>query len=241
MVELWKDMIERMYLPEADERTGVIEQFDGYFDLEDITPDRLESRLKDPGEYWGWPNGIAVETQVIKQADIVQLFCLHPDHYPHEVIRKNYDYYEPRTQHRSSLSPAVHSIVAARIDREAQAYSYFLTSCTIDLYNTNPPVSGGTFIGGIHTAACGIAWQMVVFGFAGFRAEANHVRFEPHMPRQWRSVEFSLIYRNQELRVRMDGDGMTVTSNAENSGEVDVRIGERTMILHPGQSMEGQS
>jgi kojibiose phosphorylase len=231
-------MAERMYIPPPDEESGLIEQFDGYFDLEDTTPDKLKERLKDPGEYWGWPNGIAFETQVIKQADVVQLFCLHPDHYSRETIQANYDYYEPRTQHRSSLSPAVHSIVAARIDRRRQAYSYFLTSCTIDLYNTNPPVSGGTFIGGIHTAACGIAWQMVVFGFAGFRTEEGSIRFEPNMPEEWNSVDFSLIYHNQEIIVHLDQEKLKLQSSGDNCGRVEVRLGEKSFTLQPGEELE---
>ncbi|MFO7850529.1 MAG: glycosyl hydrolase family 65 protein [Spirochaetia bacterium] len=237
-IKLWKDMCRRMYIPEPDGETGLIEQFDGYFNLEDTTPDKLKERLKDPGEYWGWPNGIAFETQVIKQADIVQLFCLHPDRYPEDIIRTNYDYYEARTQHRSSLSPAVHSIVAAKIDRLAQAYFYFYTSCTIDLYNTNPPVSGGTFIGGIHTAACGIAWQMVVFGFAGFRTGEDHVRFEPNLPKEWKDAEFSIIYRSQELMVRINHQTLHVKSPSENSEEIEVRIGDSTLLLSPGGELE---
>ncbi|MFP4266376.1 MAG: glycosyl hydrolase family 65 protein [Spirochaetaceae bacterium] len=237
-VKLWKDMCDRMYIPEPEGESGLIEQFDGYFELEDITPDRLKERLKDPGEYWGWPNGIAFETQVIKQADLVQLFCLHPDLYSRDTIRTNYDYYEARTQHRSSLSPAVHSIVAAKIDRLAQACFYFHTSCTIDLYNTNPPVSGGTFIGGIHTAACGIAWQMVVFGFAGFRTEADHIRFEPNLPPEWNKIEFSIIYRNQELRVRIDHKKLSVESGSENSEEIEVRTEDSKLLLAPGSTIE---
>ncbi len=236
-IKLWKDMAERMYIPEPDEETGLIEQFDGYFQLEDTSPDKLKDRLKDPGEYWGWPNGIAYETQVIKQADVIQLFCLHPDHYSRETIQTNYDYYEPRTQHRSSLSPAVHSIVAARIDRNRQAYSYFLTSCTIDLYNTNPPVSGGTFIGGIHTAACGIAWQMVVFGFAGFRTEEGYIRFEPNMPEVWNSFDFSLIYHNQEIVVHLDHEKLKLRSSHDNSGKVEVRLVDKSFTLRPGEEL----
>jgi 1,2-alpha-glucosylglycerol phosphorylase len=237
-VELWKDMIDKMYLPQADPKSGLIEQFDGYFALEDTSPDKLKERLKDPNEYWGWPNGIAYETQVIKQADVVQLFCLHPDLFGRDLIRTNYEYYEPRTQHRSSLSPAVHSIVAARIDHKRQAYSYFHRSCTIDLYNTNPPISGGTFIGGIHTAACGIAWQMIAFGFAGFRTEEDRIRFEPNLPEEWVSIEFSLIYRRQSLLVRLERTRLTVKSLETNSGDVAVKIGKKAYTLSPGSSVE---
>ena len=62
----WKDIAALIYLPQPDVKTKLIEQFEGYFQLEDIEPKALRERLIDPGEYWGWPNGIAVNTQVLK-------------------------------------------------------------------------------------------------------------------------------------------------------------------------------
>ncbi|MFW6223627.1 MAG: glycoside hydrolase family 65 protein, partial [Spirochaetota bacterium] len=100
-VDEWRRMVELIYVKDPDPITGVIEQFDGFFDHEDITPEALAERLIDPGEYWGWPNGIAVPTQVSKQADVCQIFTLHRNQYGPEVMRANYDYYEPRTQHGS--------------------------------------------------------------------------------------------------------------------------------------------
>jgi kojibiose phosphorylase len=237
-VELWREMHEKIYIPAPEEHDGIIEQFRGYLELEDISPSRLAERLQDPGEYWGWPNGIAVSTQVIKQADVVQLFCLHPDLFDRETIRRNYEYYEPRTQHRSSLSPAVHSIVANRIKHEQQAYEYFHTSCTIDLYTTNPPSSGGTFIGGIHTAACGIAWQMVVFGFAGFRVSSQGFTLEPHLPGRWRQVEFPITYRGNTFRVELGHKRLSVYSRESNSEAVTVWYQDEAYTLAPGQSLE---
>jgi hypothetical protein len=87
---------------EPDPETKVIEQFVGYFDHEDTTPEVLATRLQDPNEYWGWPNGIAVHTQVIKQPDVVQLFVNQPERFDRDVIEANFDYYlrAPSTAHR---------------------------------------------------------------------------------------------------------------------------------------------
>ena len=117
----------------------VIEQFDGYFGLEDIRPRELRKRLIDPDEYWGWPNGIAVNTQVLKQADVIQLLAML-DIFPREVLTANYEYYEPRTEHGSSLSPSVHALVASRAGHPEEAYRYFLESASIDLYNASKKV-----------------------------------------------------------------------------------------------------
>ncbi|MFW6389884.1 MAG: glycoside hydrolase family 65 protein, partial [Halanaerobiales bacterium] len=76
-ISAWQEISEKIYLPEPDSKNKLIEQFDGYFELEDTTAEELEKRLINKEEYWGWPNGVAVFTQVIKQADVIQLFTLH--------------------------------------------------------------------------------------------------------------------------------------------------------------------
>ncbi len=233
----WEQMAEKLYVPQPHPESALIEQFDGYFQLEDILPDQLKERLQDPGEYWGWPNGIAVETQVLKQADVIQLFALHDEAYPEGIMRANYEYYEPRTQHGSSLSLSVYSLIAARIGRIDEAYRYFMRSCTVDLFNTNKAVSGGTFIGGIHTAACGIAWQMAVKGFAGFDMEEHGISFRPALPKGWTRMEFPLYIRGCRLRAEITEDRVSVSSEAGNH-DISVSVAGRALSLSPGSSVE---
>ncbi len=233
-VDNWCDMVNLIYLPQPDEETLLLEQFDGYFEFEDVFPEDLEERLQHPQEYWGWPNGVAVETQVLKQADVLQLFALH-DHFPADVQRANYDYYEPRTQHGSSLSPSVHSVVANRVGYTDEAYRYFVTSSTIDLYNTSKAVSGGTFIGGIHTAACGAVWQMVVKGFAGFAIDDSGIAFEPALPKHWQRVEFKLVFHRNLLDVSITADEVTLSAAENNEGKVHFRVYDVTDRLNPGE------
>ncbi|ACL70828.1 glycoside hydrolase family 65 protein [Halothermothrix orenii] len=235
-IEDWKEMAELIYLPQPDEETLLIEQFDGYFDLEDTRPDELEKRLLDPGEYWGWPNGVAVETQVTKQADVIQLFCLH-NIFSKGVMKANYDYYEPRTQHGSSLSPSAYSIIASQIGYVEEAYSYFIKSCTIDLYNTNKAVSGGTFIGGIHTAACGAAWQMVVFGFAGLKIDNDNLSFNPVLPSKWDEINFPLQYKNNRFNVVITKSQLKVKSSEENKETQKIRYKDDLTEIRPGDEV----
>ena len=101
--------------PRSRSRAKLVEQFQGFFDLEDVGPDEVRTRLLDPQEYWGWPNGVAVATQVSKQADVAMLLWLHGDRFDSETVQANYDYYEARCSHDSSLSHAAHGMVAARI------------------------------------------------------------------------------------------------------------------------------
>jgi len=241
-VAMWRDLAERIHVPRADDATGLIEQFAGYFQLEDTTPGEIRTRLIESGEYWGWPNGIAFETQVTKQADVTQLFVLHPTAYDREVMKANWEYYEPRTQHGSSLSPAVYAIVAAWVGHMEEAKRYFVKSCTIDLLNDNKAISGGTFIGGIHTAACGISWQIVVSGFAGMYVIPGGFGFRPHLPAGWDRITFSLRYRGDriDVTIRHGDDGaegaprIDVIAREENGESLAIEREDRTVVVSPG-------
>jgi len=234
-VTAWQEIAEKIYLPEPDENM-LIEQFDGYFDLEDTTAEVLEERLIDKQEYWGWPNGVAVFTQVIKQADVIQLFTMH-DIFSEEVLAANYDYYEPRTQHGSSLSPSQYAIVAARLGRAEEAYDYFETSAFIDLMSTNKAVSGGTFIGGVHTAAAGGIWQLIVNGFAGMKVNRKGLSFMPILPEEWDSVEFNLNYKANKLKIKLSSDSFTVKASALNKNSVAFKVEDQYYKAAAGEEI----
>jgi len=236
-VELWTAMAEKILVKEPDPASRLIEQFDGFFELEDIRPSELATRLQDPGEYWGWPNGIAVETQVSKQADVTQLFALHPHAYSREVMRANYDYYEPRTQHGSSLSYSVYAMVAAWIRDLDEAHRYFIRSCSVDLMNTGKAISGGTFIGGIHTAACGAAWQICVSGFAGVAVNDEGLSMEPRLPPGWSRLAFRFVYHGRRIRVVCTHDTVEVSADESNLSALALRAGEVRVVVEPGATV----
>lgn len=235
----WQDISEKLFLPQPDSKTGVIEQFNGYFKLEDIEPDTLRKRLIHPEEYWGWPNGIAVHTQVLKQADVIQLLAML-DGFPQEVLTANYDYYEPRTEHGSSLSPSVHALVASKADHPEEAYRYFLESAGIDLYNASKKVmSGGSFLGGIHTAAAGGVWLIIVKGFAGLVLTENGVSFKPALPSAWESLAFKIRIRGCLLTIKMDASGIDIFSPAANPLRLHISANGHEKWLNPGDRFKG--
>jgi kojibiose phosphorylase len=235
-VTAWQEIAEKIYLPEPD-KNNLIEQFDGYFDLEDTTAEVLEDRLIDKQEYWGWPNGVAVFTQVIKQADVIQLFTMH-DIFSEEVLAANYDYYEPRTQHGSSLSPSQYAIVAARLGRAEEAYNYFENSAFIDLMSTNKAVSGGTFIGGVHTAAAGGIWQLIVNGFAGMKINREGLSFKPILPEEWEVVEFKLNYKGNKLKISLKSDSFKLKALNDNQDTVAFKVGNQKLKAAAGEEVE---
>ena len=228
-ITAWQEISEKIYLPQPD-RSNLIEQFDGYFELEDTTAKVLNDRLIDKAEYWGWPNGVAVFTQVIKQADVIQLFTLH-DIFSEEVLTANYDYYEPRTQHGSSLSPSQYAVVAARLGRAEEAYDYFKKSAFIDLMSTNKAVSGGTFIGGIHTAAAGGIWQLIINGFAGMKIDKAGLSFKPVLCQEWEEIQFKLNYQNKKFEIRLNQNEFQLKTAADNSEALKFSVFEKEYFL----------
>lgn len=237
-LENWKEIAELMYITQPDAKTKVIEQFDGYFQLEDVGPDEVRERLIDPGEYWGWPNGVAVATQVLKQADVIQLLALM-DGFSKEVLTANYEYYEPRTEHGSSLSPSVHALVASRAGHREEAYRYYMESATIDLYNASKKVlSGGSFLGGIHTAAAGGVWLIIVQGFAGFRVTEDGIAFTPALPKAWDGLAFKLQVKGCLLHISLTQQGISVESDSRNPKEIKVYIQDEVNLLNPGKAIK---
>lgn len=239
----WQRVHDRLYVPQPDPDTGLIEQFDGFFALEDARPDDLRQRLLDPTEYWGWPNGVAVHTQVSKQPAVVQLFAVDGS-YPPEVQRANYDYYEPRCAHGSSLSHSVHATVAAHLADDdprylEQAYEYFMDTATVDLAATQHASVGGTFIGGMHTAANAGAYGTAVFGFGGLRVADGIVLVDPRLPSHWRGLTYQVVFRGQRLTVEATHAGTTVHAADTNTAPVPVRIaGDPVGDVAPGTRLQ---
>ncbi len=237
-IEYWREIQEKLYLPKPDEKSKLIEQFDGYFKLEDIIPLELSKRLINPDEYWGWPNGIAVETQVLKQADVLQTFAVLKN-FPKEVIQSNYDYYEPRTEHGSSLSPSVHAQVACQAGYPDKAYQYFQEAVSIDMYNASKKyLSGGSFLGGIHTAACGATWLMIIQGFAGFYIDNDdNLIFNPCLPISWESISFCLQVRKNKLEITINQEKLIIISNKENKSYLKIIINKEHLHIKPGEKI----
>ena len=239
-IEDWNEIAELLYLPQPDPKSNVIEQFDGYFQLEDVSPEEVRKRLIDPEEYWGWPNGVAVPTQVLKQADVIQLLAIM-DGFSQDVLKANYEYYEPRTEHGSSLSPSVHSLVASNTNHPEEAYRYFMEASTIDLYNASKKVmSGGSFLGGIHTAAAGGVWLIIIQGFGGFRLKPNGASFKPALPESWDGLSFKLIVRECLIEVEIDSEQITVRSHSSNKNEIEIELGDQPKHLKPGEEYNSE-
>ncbi|WP_204122378.1 glycoside hydrolase family 65 protein [Lacticaseibacillus mingshuiensis] len=184
-------------------KDGVIAQFDGYFGLEDTTVEAVRSRLLDPREYWGGAYGVASQTQVIKQADVMMMLALFPQDYSPETHQQNYAYYEPRTEHGSSLSWSMYAIEAARLGLGDAAHDFFVKTATVDLTGQSKQWAGSIYIGGTHPAANGGAWLVAMRGFAGMQVRDGQLEFKNQLPPQWRAMRFHVGYHGRHYSVTL--------------------------------------
>lgn len=224
----------QLYVPQPDRKSGVIEQFDGYFRLEDASVEAIKARKIHPNEYLGGGQGVAVPTRVIKQADVVMMLNLFKDRLSREVKRANWEYYEPRTEHGSSLSACAYAMVAADIGRADWAYRYFLQTAKIDLEAKYKVYVGTTFIGGSHPAANGGAWMTAVFGFGGLKTDAKRITINPQLYRRWRKLEFNVVHRGDHFTIRISKSRVTVTAATANKLRRQIVIAGKTQTLAPG-------
>jgi maltose phosphorylase len=134
------------------------------------------------------------------------------DEYDRETMERNFDFYEPRTVHESSLSPCVHSILAARLGRSDKAYEMYLRTSRLDLDDYNNEVHEG-----LHITSMGGTWMSVIYGFGGMRIRDGLLSFEPMLPENWKSLSFKILYRGRTLQVGIEKD-QVVIKNLEGEG-----------------------
>jgi kojibiose phosphorylase len=203
----WRQIARNLYTG-FDESTGLFEQFRGYFDLEEIDLTAFQSRTAPMDVLLGRER--TQGSKIIKQPDVVMLICLLWERFPPDVRRVNFEYYEPRCGHGSSLSPAIHALVAARLGKVELAERYFQQAAEIDLAD-----SMGNAAGGIHAAAMGGLWQAAVFGFAGLRlTQAGH-ELHPRLPRAWRSFSMRIQWRGRTDELTVAGQSTRATPGGD--------------------------
>lgn len=200
---IFKDSYENIKINQPNEN-GIIEQFEGYFSLEDTSVDTVRSRLLDEKEYWGGAYGVASQTQVIKQADVIAMMSIFKDEYTRELMQKNWEYYEPRTEHGSSLSACMYSLVACQTGKADIAYPFFMKSAKADLTPGGKEWAGLIYIGGTHPASEGGAWIVAINGFAGISIKDGKLVCEPNIPKHWNGMSFKLKFMDKFYKVTID-------------------------------------
>jgi kojibiose phosphorylase len=225
-VSNWPELAAAMFIP-FDPETLLYEQFRGYFNKEQVDLKRYEPRSAAMDTILGHER--IRKTNIVKQADVVLATFLLWDEIGPDIRAANFRYYEPRTGHGSSLSPSIHALIAARIGDTERAKSYLKQAAEIDLGNNM-----GNAAAGVHAAALGGLWQAMVFGFTGFRPQADGVSFAPNLLPNWQRLSLPLQWRRRKLRVRIETK--TVRVGVAGDGSFRLRLqGGSEIVAMPGQ------
>lgn len=228
-LEQWEEVASRL-VSQFDEQSGLYEQFEGFFGLEAVDLAQYAGQMAPMDVVLG-PERTR-RSQVIKQADVLMLLALLGAEHTREVWERNFDYYEPRCGHGSSLSPPVHGLIAARLGRMELARRYFEQTAAVDLDDTM-----GNSAAGVHIAALGGLWQLAVFGFGGLEIGGEQLRIDPHLPDHWRTLAFPVRWRGRRLRIEARGPdaGQTVAVTLLRGRPLRISIGDAEYRLRPGE------
>jgi trehalose/maltose hydrolase-like predicted phosphorylase len=227
----WTRIADRLAIL-RDEQRGLIEQFEGYFALDDLRVAAFEPILAPLDMLLGRER--VQRSQIIKQPDVVMLEYLLWDSRPPTERAADFQYYFDRCANGSSLSPSIQALVAARLGDQGRAATQLELAAQVDLEN-----SFGNAAGGVHAAALGGLWQAVVCGFGGVRAGEDALVIEPRLLDRWDSLAFPVRWRGARLRIsisrleasivveHLGGPSVSIRIGGPNGTPTELRAGER--------------
>lgn len=198
----WSEISNNMYYPEL-EGLNLIAQQDGYMDKAQQTVCELSVSDLPLNQNWSWDK--ILRSCFIKQADVLQGLFFFKDAFEKNFKKTHFDFYEPRTVHESSLSPGIHSVLAADIGYLDKAYKLFLRSVRLDLDNRNNDSDDG-----LHITSMTGGWLALVYGFAGFSIKRQTLSFSPSCPKNWSSFSFPIAFRERRLFITVDQDQISI-------------------------------
>lgn len=243
---LWDRISRRLKIVFHD--GGIISQFEGYEDLEELDWEayrvqygdiqRLDRILESEGDT---PN----RYKLSKQADVLMLFYLFSEEelsavftrlgysVDAEMIPRNIEYYARRTSDGSTLSHIVRSWVEARSDREG-SWRRFLEALDVDIGD----IQGGTTPEGIHLGAMAGTVDMLHRCYTGLDTRDDVLYFAPALPRDVRELSISIRYRQQRIAVTIDQTTLTLESLPMKAAPVIVCCRDDRRTLRPGERTE---
>ena len=224
----WRSTADRLVQGSANEN-GVIEQFAGYFERDDIPVTEWDENNM-PRYPEGYHHFNCETTQLLKQPDVLQAMLMFPDAFSPEVKRANFDYYEPRTLHKSSLSPSVHATVGLNVGDHTRALQYFTRSALVDLADNQ-----GNTHEGMHIASAAGTWSTLVNGFGGLQVENGElVLHRPWIPDEWEGLSYRISWRGLQLRVRATHAEVRLSVDGPAGEELDLTVDGTPLRLATG-------
>lgn len=206
-LELWSQIADNMYFPYNDQLDVYMQQ-DGYMDKEQIVVADLPASERPINQKWSWDR--ILRSCFIKQADVLQGMYFFQDDFDIDAITRNFEFYEPRTVHESSLSPCVHSILACKIGKMDKAYQMYLRTSRLDLDDYNSENHEG-----LHITSMAGSWLSMVEGFGGMKVREGVIHFDPQLPAAWTHITFKVNFRGRVISVRATHNEVVVTNEGE--------------------------
>ncbi len=203
-IRSWKDISEKIII--LTNQDGLIEEFEGYFNKKEFLIQEWDENAMPV-----WPASLDLagvkDTQLIKQADVILLLQLFANEFDSRVKKVNYDFYEKRTTHKSSLSLPSYVITALELGNLKESYKHFIQAVRADYGD----LYGNTELG-MHAAALGGAWQIAGYGFAGLKIKDEILSLNPVLPGEVSGIQLNFWFRNAlfELKVVNAGEKLEV-------------------------------
>ncbi len=203
----WKDITDNMFYPK-DNKLGIFLQQETYLDKDLITIHDLKPEDRPINQKWSWDR--ILRSCFIKQADVLQGLYFFEEDFSKEIIKRNFDFYEPRTVHESSLSPCLHVILATLIGNHTKAYEMYLRTSRLDLDDYNNDTEDG-----LHITSMAGTWLAIVKGFGGMRIKRDKLNFTPYLQEQWKSMAFKVQFRNSTIELKINHSGTTIVNHSK--------------------------
>ncbi|MCJ7465637.1 MAG: glycoside hydrolase family 65 protein [Maribacter sp.] len=223
--EKWKKVAKNMYFPFSEEHNIYLQQ-DNFLDKELITVANLPKSQRPINQKWSWDR--ILRSPYIKQADTLQAFYIFEADFTLEELERHFDFYEPFTVHESSLSPCVHCIQAAKLNRMEQAYQFYLRTSRLDLDDYNKEVEEG-----LHITSMAGTWMSIVEGFAGMRIVDDKLSFTPRIPKQWKGYSFKINFRKRILKVSVSA--ADTRFELDGKEEITIRVNGSRVAISPNK------
>ena len=202
-IKEWGKMAEKMIIL-YDEDSMLFEQHQGYYDLPHL--DIHSIPVEEFPLYSHWAYDRIYRNDMIKQPDVLMFMLMYNQDFTNEQLKANFDFYEPRCIHESSLSPSVHSILATQIGEVDQAFDFFGFATRMDLDNYNRNTNEG-----LHTTSIAGAWMNIVYGFGGLRSDGDLMAIAPVLPKIWENYSFKIQVDGSVLEVKVLSDKLELT------------------------------
>lgn len=211
-----------------DDKTKLFEQHEGFFKLPHIDINSIPT--SDFPLYTHWSYDRIYRNDMIKQPDVLMFMFLYNQDFSIEQKKANYEFYEPKCIHESSLSPSIHSIFACELGKldEAEKFFEFATRLDLDDYNCNT-------CEGIHTTSIAAAWMNIVYGFGGLRSERKILKLAPTILPKWKGYSFKINYHGSKLTVNVT---QTKVSLSLEGNPIEIKVYDKTIILKDQYQVE---